>query len=131
MGGLAADDDDDGCSVLAEMQKTEYMVFAGRQYFLGDKCQVTAVHWLVGNWDWNQHPVVHGVRVDQGKRCFHKHRLLPGCPSKQEMAQILSLIGWHKPHPLSGCTLEKIRNPNPGTKPLVLNSFRRLFRYSC
>lgn len=22
------------------MQKTEYMVFAGRQYFLGDKCQV-------------------------------------------------------------------------------------------
>uniref|UniRef100_A0A3Q4BS80 UDP-N-acetylglucosamine transferase subunit ALG13 n=1 Tax=Mola mola TaxID=94237 RepID=A0A3Q4BS80_MOLML len=23
-----------------EMQKTEYMVFAGRQYFLGDKCQV-------------------------------------------------------------------------------------------
>lgn len=29
------------CSVLAEMQKTEYMVFAGRQYFLGDKCQVT------------------------------------------------------------------------------------------
>lgn len=23
------------------MQKTEYMVFAGRQYFLGDKCQVT------------------------------------------------------------------------------------------
>lgn len=29
------------CCVLAEMQKTEYMVFAGRQYFLGDKCQVT------------------------------------------------------------------------------------------
>lgn len=28
------------CSVLTEMQKTEYMVFAGRQYFLGDKCQV-------------------------------------------------------------------------------------------
>ncbi|KAK1875927.1 putative bifunctional UDP-N-acetylglucosamine transferase and deubiquitinase ALG13 [Dissostichus eleginoides] len=23
-----------------EMQKTDYMVFAGRQYFLGDKCQV-------------------------------------------------------------------------------------------
>lgn len=29
------------CCVLTEMQKTEYMVFAGRQYFLGDKCQVT------------------------------------------------------------------------------------------
>lgn len=25
---------------VSEMQKTEYMVFAGRQYFLGDKCQV-------------------------------------------------------------------------------------------
>lgn len=25
---------------LTEMQKTDYMVFAGRQYFLGDKCQV-------------------------------------------------------------------------------------------
>lgn len=24
------------------MQKTDYMVFAGRQYFLGDKCQVSA-----------------------------------------------------------------------------------------
>lgn len=26
---------------MTEMQKTDYMVFAGRQYFLGDKCQVT------------------------------------------------------------------------------------------
>lgn len=25
---------------VTEMQKTDYMVFAGRQYFLGDKCQV-------------------------------------------------------------------------------------------
>lgn len=28
------------CMCVSEMQKTEYMVFAGRQYFLGDKCQV-------------------------------------------------------------------------------------------
>lgn len=27
-------------SSVSEMQKTDYMVFAGRQYFLGDKCQV-------------------------------------------------------------------------------------------
>lgn len=31
----------EACPVLTEMQKAEYMVFAGRQYFLGDKCQVT------------------------------------------------------------------------------------------
>lgn len=24
-----------------ELQKTDYMVFAGRQYYLGDKCQVS------------------------------------------------------------------------------------------
>lgn len=30
----------EACPVLTEMQKAEYMVFAGRQYFLGDKCQV-------------------------------------------------------------------------------------------
>lgn len=26
------------------MQKTDYMVFAGRQYFLGDKCQVRRLY---------------------------------------------------------------------------------------
>lgn len=41
----------DVCSVLTEMQKTEYMVFAGRQYFLGDKCQVTLATAAQVTWD--------------------------------------------------------------------------------
>jgi len=27
--------------LFLELQKTDYMVFAGRQYYLGDKCQVS------------------------------------------------------------------------------------------